>query len=472
MKHAPRPTLPLIIVDDELQALESYETALRYGGFDHIIACKDSRELLPLLAEKKAEVLVLDLLMPHRGGEELLDLISRDFPQIPIIVVTGVDDVGTAVRCMKMGAFDYLVKPIDNELLTKTVTRAIDFRDLERENRSLNERMLPGPVKQPEAFSGIITRDSAMEAIFRYLEATAGSPRPVLITGETGVGKELFARVIHELSGRTGPFLAVNVSGMDDSLFADTLFGHAKGAYTGADCRRCGLIEGASGGTLFLDEIGDLSTTSQVKLLRLLQENEYLTLGEDLPRRADARILASTNRDIVSLQEKGLFRKDLFYRLCTHHIVIPPLRERRGDLPVLLVHFLEKASRTLGKKKPTVPSELMILLATYSFPGNVRELEAMVFEALSLHVKGVLSMETFKTHIAARAGRGDRQGYSGSRPVMAFPDRLPSIKEATLLLVDEAMSRSKGNISIAAGLLGISHQALRKRLKKKAAQTG
>lgn len=469
MKDICHPALPIVIVDDEQQVLSSYDTILRYGGFDHINTYTDGREVLPFLAESDAEILILDLLMPHMRGEALLKEVNQHYPQIPVIIITGTDDVETAVKCMKMGAFEYIVKPIDGDRLITTVTRAVAFRELERENRFLKKKLLVGAVENPEAFSAIISQDPSMERLFRYVEAVATSPRPVLISGETGVGKELFAKSIHILSNRSGPFIAANVAGLDDNLFSDTLFGHAKGAYTGAENRRSGLIERASGGTFLLDEIGDLSPASQVKLLRLLQEGTYFSIGEDLPQQADVRILATTNRNLGRRKEKGLFRNDLFYRLCTHQIRIPPLRKRSGDLPLLLDHFLEKAARHMEKKKPTIPRELLMLLETYHFPGNVRELEAMVFNAVSLHTKGVMSMKAFKAHIASESTYHEKNTGTGSsnfQTSVVFPDQLPSIKEIAALLVDEAMRRAKGNIPIAAGMLNISHQALRKRLKK------
>jgi DNA-binding NtrC family response regulator len=373
MPKKPYPALPIILVDDELQALKAYETALQYHGMNHLILCQDGLEIFPLLAEQGAEVIFLDLLMPNISGEELLEQVARDYPQVPVIVVTGVDDVETAVRCMKSGAFDYVVKPIDRERLVTTVSRAIAFRELERENKSLRRTLFSQKIRHPEAFSKIVTQDEAMRSVFLYVEAVAGTQKPLLITGETGVGKELLARAVHGLSKRQGPFLAANLAGLDDNVFADTLFGHSRGAFTGADRHRRGLIESARGGTLLLDEIGDINTTSQIKLLRLLQENEYLPLGEDYPRPADVRIIATTNQDIHTMQKEGRYRKDLYYRLRTHHVEIPPLRKRRKDLPLLLDHFLEKASLALGKSKPTPPPELLDLLTTLPFPGNINK---------------------------------------------------------------------------------------------------
>ncbi len=315
--------------------------------------------------------------------------------------------------------------------------------------------------------SGIITNNPAMHKIFEYIQSIAPTSQPVLITGETGVGKELIAKSIHKLSMVKGKMVTVNAAGLDDTVFSDTLFGHAKGAFTGADRIRTGLIEKARWGTLFLDEIGDLSQSSQVKLLRLMQEGEYLPLGQDELKHSNARILTATNMDIWTLQRTGKFRKDLNFRLRTHHINIPPLRDRLDDLPLLVDHFLEKASNELNKKKPTPPKELISLLSTYSFPGNVRELQAIIFDAVSRHKGRILSLDSFKVHIEnERKNKKDAMAEEGqTTPMVAFPDELPTIKEATLLLVEEAMKRAKGNQTIASKMLGISRQALGKRLK-------
>ena len=230
-----------------------------------------------------------------------------------------------------------------------------------------------------------------------------------------------------------------------------------------------GLVEKASGGTLFLDEIGDLNTTAQVKLLRLLQEGEYFPLGSDMAKRSDARIVVATNQDLHALQSSGKFRKDLYYRLCDHQIQIPPLRERREDLPVLAEHFLEKASKTLERKKPTPPEELITLLSTYHFPGNVRELESMVFDAVSSHKSGKLSLDIFKAHIACKpssSGKDLENLPATGDALLTFAGQLPTLKQAEQLVIDEALKRSKGNQSIAALSLGISRQALNKRLQK------
>jgi len=466
------PRRPIIIVDDEESILLAVDTTLRMAGMDNLITCGDSRQVLDLLSRQEIEAMLLDLNMPHVSGERLLDTVSRDYPEIPVIIVTGAVDVETAVRCIKAGAFDYVVKPVEEERLITAVNRAISFQELKRENLALKQHILGETLEKPEAFGEIVTNNKKMLLIFQYIESIARTSQPVLIRGETGVGKELIARTIHDLSGLAGNFIAVNAAGLDDNVFSDTLFGHVKGAYTGADRSRDGLIEQAAGGTLFLDEIGDLNHASQVKLLRLLQEGEYFPLGRDKPRKSDARIVAATNRNLSRLLETGEFRKDLNYRLRTHRIYIPPLRERLDDIPLLVEHFLEEAAQTLKKKKPTPPVELFALLKTYAFPGNIRELQSIIIDAVSRHRSGVLSLDAFRAHIQRGRNAETRPAPASSQtaakqPILAFPaTELPTIKQATDLLVREAMLRAGGNQSIASGMLGISQQALSKRLKK------
>ena len=464
-----QPRLPVMLVDDEAQALDSFELALRSGNVNNFLRCQDSRDVMSLLAEQDIEVMLLDLRMPHLSGEELLPQITSDFPHVPIIVITGADDVETAVKCMRAGAFDYIVKPVERSRLVASVKTALELRELQRQNQLLRAHVLSDQLADPEAFAKIITTSKMMRSIFQYIEAIANSPQPVLLTGETGVGKELAARAIHTVSGRQGPFIAINVAGLDDNVFADTLFGHRKGAFTGADQTRNGMVEKAEEGTLFLDEIGDLSPASQVKILRFLQDGEFFPLGSDVAKRSNARVVVATNQELETLKDSGKFRKDLYYRLRIHQVHIPPLRERKEDLPLLLDHFLEKTAKTLGKKKPTPPNELTTLLGAYHFPGNIRELESIIFDAASKHVSGKLSMEVFKSYISEQqpALKPDSRGLplDDSAPI-SFSEKLPTLKQAELLLIAEALKRSGGNQAIAAMYLGISRQALNRRLRQ------
>jgi DNA-binding NtrC family response regulator len=457
-----------MLVDDEEKALDSFEMALRSGRVNNFIKCQDSRDVMTLISRQDIEVILLDLRMPYISGEELIPLIIGDFPEVPVIVITGANDVETAVKCMKLGAFDYMVKPVEKSRLIGGVRRAVELRELQRENRKLKAHVLSDIIEHPAAFSDIVTTSDSMRSIFQYMEAISTSPRPLLITGETGVGKELVAKSVHYLSDAKGTFMPVNVAGLDDNVFSDTLFGHKKGAFTGAEEARNGVVEKASGGTLFLDEIGDLSAASQVKLLRLLQDGEFFPLGSDVAKRSDARIIVATNLDLEALQVSGKFRTDLYYRLGDHHVHIPPLRDRKEDIPVLLEHFLEKASKTLEKKKPTPPDELVTLLSTYHFPGNVRELESMIFNAISLHRSGILSMESFKSHIYQvnpNLKEDTRKLKRTKGGLISFTEQLPTLKQTEQLLIDEAMRRADNNQSIAAQSLGITRQALNRRLK-------
>jgi len=470
MKASVYPEFPVILVDDEEQALDSFEIALRSAKMNHFIRCQDSRDVMSTLSNREVEVMLLDLRMPHVSGEELLLKINSKFPEIPVIIITGENDVETAVKCMKHGAFDYMVKPVEKSRLVSGVRRALELRELQKENRLLKAHVLSDKLEHPDAFSEIVTNSASMRSIFQYVEAISKSPRAVLITGETGVGKELVAKAIHVLSHREGDFVPVNVAGLDDNVFADTLFGHKKGAFTGADQARSGLIEQASGGTLFLDEIGDLSSPSQVKLLRLLQDGDFFPIGSDVAKSSNARIIVATNQDLDELKSSGKFRKDLYYRLCDHHVHVPPLRDRLEDLNILVEHFLTKASKTLDKKKPTSPDELSVLLSTYHFPGNIRELESMVFNAVSSHKSGKLSMESFKSHIYQKHPSLETESkelLKEKKILISFFEQLPTLKQAEQFLIDEAMKRADGNQSIAALSLGITRQALNRRLRLK-----
>ncbi|HVO67659.1 MAG TPA: sigma-54 dependent transcriptional regulator [Syntrophales bacterium] len=463
------PAFGVLLVDDEPAWLDSLSLSLeRIAGITNTILCEDSRQVMGILSERDVGLVLLDLTMPYLTGEELLRLIAEQHPEIAVIVITGMNQIETAVRCMKLGAFEYFVKTAEEDRLVTGVLHAVRMVELQQENREMGSRLLDGSLEYPEAFASIKTKSKKMISIFLYIESIAKSTQPILVTGESGVGKELVAKVSHEISGCTGEMVCVNVAGLDDNMFADTLFGHVKGAYTGADIARSGMIEEAAHGTLFLDEIGDLSISSQVKLLRVLQEGEYYPLGSDKPRRKTARVIVATNQDISAKLAAGQFRKDLYYRLQTHKVNIPPLRERKEDLPLLLDTFLEEAAMDFARKKPAAPKELLNLLETYPFPGNVRELRSMVYDSVSRHRSGILSMDSF-IRAMGRQEYSDvpvSSGKTDEANIFAGLGTLPTYNKALKLLTDEALVRAKGNQSLAARLLGISQSALNKRLKK------
>lgn len=467
----PNTTTPaILVIDDDQAMLNSLGRMLRTEALGEPLLCSDPRQAVGLMQAHAISLVILDLTMPHIDGRELLRTLRKDYPESPVVVITATDDVDTAVGCIKSGAFDYLVKPVDFSRLVTTIARALEQRELRLENRRLREVLRDPKLGKPECFKKILTRSPAMHAMFRYIEAIAPSPEPVLIVGETGVGKELVAEAIHCASGRPGELVAVNVAGIDDSSFADTLFGHLKGAFTGAERDRKGLIESAGEGTLFLDEIGDLGKEMQTKLLRLLQEREFFPLGSDKPRRSRCRILAATNRDLRARMRDGRFREDLYYRLHAHLVRVPPLRERMGDIPLLVDSFLKDAALSLGKSVPTVPEELIVHLRSYSFPGNVRELRAMVFDAVAQHRGGILSLASFHRHMdqSARAEQEDPADRTSSDPsTNIFSGRhLPTLQTATRLLVAEALRRTGGNQGAAARLLGISRRTVNRYLTK------
>jgi DNA-binding NtrC family response regulator len=463
------PSFQILLVDDEPAWLDALSLSLeRTSGINNLLLCQDSRFASEMLSNNNIGLVVLDLNMPNVTGQELLKHIAEQHPQILTIVLTGMNQLEVAIECMKLGAFDYHVKTEGEGRLIKALHHAIRSIELEVENRNMSNRLLTGVIEHPEIFSEIKTKNKVMESIFQYIESVAGSSHPILITGESGVGKELIARAIHSASGRSGPMICINVAGLDDNVFADTLFGHVKGAYTGADVARNGLVEEAAMGTLFLDEMGDLSISSQLKLLRILNDGEYYPIGSDRPKRLRARVVVATNVNLQAKMSANLFRKDLYYRLQTHKIHIPPLNERKEDLAVLLDHFLEEASRDTGKKKPTTPKELLHLLETHTFPGNVRELRSMVFDAIAQHKSGILSMAPFLNAM----GRMETDHAIILEEVVEISNifsnltTLPSPEQSIRLLLEEAMKRAKGNQSMAARLLGMSQPALCKRLKR------
>jgi len=433
----------------------------------HVV--QNDRELMNIMQGNIVSLVLFDIKIPDIPGVDLLKSFKYKFPHVPIIIITSVDEVETAVTCMKIGASDYLTRPLERDRFISSVKRTMEMNTLRKEVNALRLSLLTGEIRDKAAFSSIITQSRKMFAIFQYVEAIAQSHEPVLITGETGVGKELIARAIHDLSNLRGDFIAVNIAGLDDSVISDTLFGHKKGAYTGADYERQGMIVKASDGTLFLDEIGDMSHNTQTKLLRLLQDGEYYPLGSDESFKNSARVIVATNQDIEQLIFEGKFRVDLYYRLRTHHLHVPPLRERKGDIPLLFNHFLEKTCQSLKKKKPSIPPELFTLLSTYHFPGNVRELQAMVTDAVTRHKTRMLSMENFMNAIKDQTLTIPKSKPSYEEDegcLLETFGHFPTFKEMEQYLISKALKMSEGNQGIAASMLGITRQALNRRLRR------
>jgi len=467
----------VLIVDDEINTLKASATILKMHGLKNVVTESDSRHVLEIMNAGGIDVIILDLFMPHVSGMELLPRLRELHPQVPVIIVTAAYEVERAVECIKSGAFDYLVKPVEPERMLITLRKAFESNALTDQVANLRDHLVEDRLDNPAAFEEIVSCSRKMRAIFQYLEVVAKSPQPVLITGESGTGKELAARAIHRLSGCKGELVSVNLAGLDDTMFSDTLFGHTRGAFTGADQLRDGLIVKAACGVILLDEIGDLGESSQIRLLRLIQEREFYPVGSDMPRNSEARVVCASNKDLKELVAQGRFRNDLFFRLNVHHVVLPPLRNRKEDIPLLLEHFISQAAKSLAISAPSYPAELLDLLAVYHFPGNVRELQGIIFDAVARCKSGKLSLEPFRQVMTS--GRTQAAVPTTSLALGQDPrqDQLekiwghfPTLDEAEDYLIEFAMNIAKGNQGTAATMLGLKRQTLNVRLKNRKKQ--
>lgn len=469
MINAKMKNCQILLVDDEQSELDAYSLLLMSMGIRNVTTLNDSRGVLAALEGMYAPILFLDLNMPNMSGQDVLREMKAKKPQVPVIIITANSEIETAVECLRLGAHDYLVKPIDLKMFSSALRNALEIGLLRNEVMSLKGISFdPAPHANP-AFKPIVTKNPVMFGIFQYIESIAGSGLPTLILGETGSGKELIARAIHEVSGLPGEFVAVDISGLDDTLFSDTLFGHTRGAYTGADSNRPGLLEKARGGTIFLDEIGDLSEVSQVKLLRLLQEKIYYPLGSDQPKQCLARVITAANKDLSRLAvQEGRFRMDLYYRLSTHLIRLPPLRDRREDIPLLVEYLVASAAKAMHKATPAISREAVTLLQRHAFWGNIRELKAYISDAVARCEGGQIQ----EGLIAERLGEavsmmGSQTLATATNPLEALFGHFPTFEELADYAVDVALSSTQNNQNKAAQLLGVSRQALHKRLKKR-----
>ncbi|MFO7707302.1 MAG: sigma-54 dependent transcriptional regulator [Desulfobacterales bacterium] len=455
MESIPSQETPILVVDDDEGLLLSIKATLISAGLPDPALLSDSRRALDLLRGRHFHLVLLDLMMPHVGGMEVLSQINDEFPNIDCVVVSAIDDVSTAVKAMSGGAADYLVKPLNGEKLVALVQSYIEKHRFREELSQLGHARIFSNLKHSEAFSGIIAEDEAMALVFHQAEAVASTDYSVVINGESGTGKEMIARVIHRLSQRcAAPFFAVNMASFSKTLFEDEFFGHAKGAYTDAGGDRRGFFEAANGGTLFLDEITELDPALQAKLLRVIEEREFYRLGSTEVRSVDVRIIAATNRDIGEEILSGRFRADLFYRINTYNIKIPPLRERKRDILPLARHFLSTYAKANRKKIVDLAPELAERLLAYEFPGNVRELENMIAAAVLLEKGKQLSLASARTLLP----------YEG-------PERRRNVEMLTLedlerRHIERVLEVTGGNRPKAARILGINPSTIYRKLEK------
>jgi DNA-binding NtrC family response regulator len=394
-------------------------------------------------------------MMPDIDGMEILKSIKSEVPQVECIVFTAVDDVATAIEAVRHGAYDYLVKGLNNEKLIITINHALERFNLRRDRTLLAQRQQFTDLRHPQAFRALVTDDETMATVFRQVEAAAPTDYSVLITGESGTGKEMLAKVIHRLSNRSeAPFLPVNMAAFSGALFEDEFFGHTKGAYTNAVGEKKGFLEEAQGGTLFLDEISELDLSLQGKLLRVIEEKELYRLGSTRLRNVDVRFIAATNQDITHAIEKRRFRADLFYRLNTCTIKLPPLRERRGDILPLADHFLKIHAERNGKTIRGLTPELAQCLAAYDFPGNVRELQNIIASAVLVETSDLLCPASVGTPLPGPSSRTNR------------PQALLPLTEVERQHIQKVLQATRGDRAQAAKILGINLSTVYRKIKR------
>jgi two-component system, NtrC family, response regulator HydG len=380
--------MKILIVDDEEVSLNSVRRLLRWRGIRDVEICDNGKDAIRRIRETDFDIVLLDLLMPETDGMQVLESSKPYRPHTEFVILTAVDDIPTTVKAIRLGAYDYLVKPIDNDLLVLAIERAYEHRGL-LIGLSVSARESHPDV--PAAFSETITQCPRMQSLLSYAQVMAGSGNPIMITGESGTGKELVARGVHRAGpAPKGPFIAVNVSAIPATMFESQFFGHTKGAFTGAESPFRGYFEQADGGTLFLDEIGELPIPLQSKLLRVLEEKSFFPLGSTKPIRVDVRIISASNRNLDQACQEGGFRLDLLYRLKSVHIHLPPLRERTGDIPLLAVHFLKMAADRHHKVMEGFHPEALDILCRRDYPGNIRELFQLVENAVLLTDTGLV----------------------------------------------------------------------------------
>lgn len=440
----------ILVVDDDPSQRQMLADFLRDLGAE-VIEAGDGRQALDQIHQSPIDLVISDLRMPEMDGQELLTEIKALNPEIGVVLVTAYGTVQGAVSTLKSGASDYLLKPLDLDEVEHVVRRSLEERHLRRENRELRRRL--GEI---ESVPGIITAGGTMAKVLSEVARVAPSEVSVLLVGESGTGKELVARAIHGASKRApGPFVAVNAAALSPTLLESELFGHERGAFTGADRARVGRFESAKGGTLFLDEIGDLPNEVQVKLLRVLQERTIERVGSNRALPVNVRVVAATHRDLLARVKEGEFREDLYYRLAVVSIELPPLRSRRADVPLLVEHFLDKHEAGGGEPAKAFSREALDLLVRYDLPGNVRELENIVQRALVLARGDLITVDDLPPSVL---GAVDEPELRDVGQDASLPARIAALEQSA---IEEALAAEAGNQSQAAKRLGISERALR-----------
>lgn len=442
----------LLVVDDEKNIREGLGKALELDGHKIFLAANGS-EALEIINSNEIDLVITDLKMPGLSGEELLRQISSSYPTIQVIILTGHGTIETAVNAMRDGAYDFLTKPVNLDRLSLLVKRALSTRDLVLQHHALQNEV--EFIKKKQKFSGAIGKSAQMKKIMEIVEQVSRTKASVLVTGESGVGKELIADAIHELSDRREkPFIKVHCAALSETLLESELFGHEKGAFTGAVARKRGRFELAHNGTLLLDEIGEISPSVQIKILRVLQEKKFERVGGEETIEVDVRVVSATNKDLKEEIVKGTFREDLYYRLNVVHIHVPPLRERKDDIPLLTSAFLKEFSEENGKSIEAINQKARIALYNYSWPGNIRELRNCLESAVVLTKNTIIVPDDLPPSIVE-----DSQGD------YVRIDVGTTLENAEKEIIKNTLIAQKGNKSKTADILGIGRKTLHRKIQ-------
>lgn len=438
----------ILIIDDEKNIREGLAAALEMEGYTVALAA-DGKQGLARMVKGDIDLVITDLRMPEVSGEQVLAKVAAENPGVPVIVLTGHGSIDSAVEAMRNGAYDFLTKPLNLDQLILIVKRALESRELAIKHRELLEQL-----NSRKSFESIIGKSAEMQKIFATVRKAADSKASVLITGESGVGKELIANALHNLSPRRDkPLIKVHCAALSENLLESELFGHEKGAFTGAVARKRGRFELAAGGTIFLDEIGEIDQNVQIKILRVLQDKRFERVGGEETIEVDVRVIAATNRDLEKEIADGRFREDLYYRLNVVHIHVPPLRERRDDIPLLIASFLQEFAKENGKKIEGIDARARSALYKFDWPGNIRQLRNCLESAVVMCSSSVITLEDLPPSIAG----------SGEDALISIPAGIP-MEEAEKILIQQNLAINKGNKSKTADILGIGRKTLHRKL--------
>jgi len=451
-------TMRILIVDDEEVLRDVLETVLRREGFDVVLAASGEEALSVLDGQDEIDLVILDIMLPGISGIDTLRSIRVSSPELPVIIITAFSSIDGAIEAMKHGAFHYIPKPFKNEEVVLTVNKALEQRRLSNENERLKEELA-----EKYAYSNIIGKSEVMRRVFDLIRLASPSRSNILIAGESGTGKELVAKAIHHASPRArNAFVTVNSGSLPPELLESSLFGHMKGAFTGAIATKRGLFEVADGGSIFLDEIGNINLETQAKLLRVIQEKEFMRLGSVDTIRVDCRIIAATNADLNKLMAEQRFREDLYYRLNVITIPLPPLRRRREDIPLLVAHFLQKYADENKRKVREVTSDAMRILLDHSWPGNVRELENTIERAVVLCTTERIGPDLLPDYL--------RYPVNTDQPAMTVPAEGLSLKDAVSryerAMILQSLELANGVQKRAAELLQLKPSTLNEMMKR------